>query len=78
MPHELLHHQGYILGGLTYRIEALEEASAKTRKDVDMLKTWALRVAILVTLWAAGLASHLSREQTSDLLAAVVKAALRL
>ena len=76
MQHELIHRQGYILGGLTHRVETLEEAQGKMRKDLEQLRVWCTRIAILATLWSAAIGTHLSRDQASDVLAALLKSLL--
>jgi hypothetical protein len=73
----------YHIGGLTTRLVHLERAvdetraEAKvTRAEIDKLKSWGQRVAILLVLWSAGTSAHLGSEQLSDLLAQLVRTLL--
>lgn len=73
----------YMLGGLDHRVETLEQDRDSMRGDIktirtqlDQIRAWGMRLGILVALWAAALGSHLTREQSSELLAALIKALL--
>lgn len=75
-------HMSYLLGGHEQRLRRLEAGQAGMRKDLDQIRAqisaWALRVAILAVLWTAAIGSHLTREQAGELLAGLLKAALKL
>lgn len=71
------------LGGLSHRMAHCESAVADIKDDqkalrteLDKLKAWATRFAILAALWSAAIAAHWGREEASDVLALVIKAAL--
>lgn len=85
MRHDLRADPYYLMGGLEQRlltseqrVQSLEEGQRAMRKDLDSLRAWATRLGLLAAVWALALASHLSGEQAADLLAALLKTALKL
>lgn len=50
----------------------------RIRKEVHELVTWVRRMVLIAALWSSGIGLHLSSEQATELIAAVIKSWARL
>jgi len=63
----------YLLGQLQQTATSLQSDVREIKTKLDDLTTWSQRLALLVVLWLAGIASNVAPDQVGEIVAKLLK-----